>query len=707
MQRRAPARSNKDYWASEPDLRRLAINIREKINNFRNAADTTGRRVLWSRAARTLYGLDPNGSFRNSRYVTFEGAEAETITFRVNLFRSFVKLMLVQTTGSRPPFACRPIAYDAETSETVDIGNAWLDHILNEGVEALAIDACLYCLYMGEGILASTWDDSAGRMVEYKDPETGQPIYDIDPETGRILTEGAPRILALRPDEVIRDPDIRGGTDKHRWVVLTVQRDRHELAARYPEFKQEILNAPVEQDIWLDGFLGVGLSHIQNWNNDQVLTYELYHRKTPSMPYGRASLMVGDTIIADGDLPYNNLPVAWMMSDRETGSPFGYPESADLLALSQVVDSVFAQLVTNRENYGESTIWTSNDTEWDPYNVGGLRLLVGGTKPEVLDLSEGGLTSGQIMINLLQQAFQQLSGMNSAVVGNGASSASGRSLAMQQALAAQFNSTNQYAYIHMFQTMLSQLLEIAKQFVQTSTLIRVSGKNKTPEVKRFKGEDLYCLEGVDVEIGSATMRTSGMRHEIADTLLSAKAIDAEQYLSVIASGRLEPILDGPKRLEIMSERLMQQVMEGRPYKVLPTYPHAHMIRLLSDLLTDPSQYNNIQQVNLISKLIQDHGTIWNNISVSPEGMAILAATGQQPSPGGQMQLQAMQQQAAQAVQNANPDNQRQTSQNGQGGSQPQPQPSGNQGNNPTQAGGPSGPDAASMPDLPPEAIPQA
>jgi hypothetical protein len=657
--------TDKTYWAATDDPHELADRLKIRIKRFRDACELSGRRHLWARASRMFYGLDPEGGYRTSHYVQFEGAQGQFLGSRLNLYRSFAKSMLVMIVGSRAPHACIPIAYDADTTEVVTIGNAYLDQIMNDGVESLSGDAAIRNLTMGEGWLLTTWDDGAGDIIMEKvqDPMTGEvderpKMNPVQNDAGEVVAEtpvcsGEQRVISLRPDQVIRDPDNTGDpATSHHWLCAAVQRSRWELIAQYPLYAKQIREAKDDQRAWLYGQ--------SNWlhrdfNGDMITTYELYHRKSLSMPKGLFALMVGDCIVSMTPLQYDTIPFDAMISDREPDSCFGYCPTWDMMAVQSSVDSVWMQMSTNRENFGTPNLFLPQGSNIEPYSVNGGRLITGTMAPEVIDLSNGGVASGQQFMEMAQDGMQRLSGLSDASIGDVSSGTSGVALTQQQSTSQAFNAPNSAAYIRMLQGMLTKQLRIAQKFIRDERMIHIAGKNRAAMVKRFKGQDFRKLKGVSIEMASASMRDSGSRHVIANELLQAQALGgdprvAQAYMDMIATGRVEPALNGPLVQETQAERLMQGVQEGKPYIVSASMQHAMMMARLADTEADPAITPELMQI--VQQLTQQHGDMWMQMSMTPEGQGLLMATGQVPHPGAQMMMQA--QQAAMMPPEGNP-----------------------------------------------------
>ncbi len=609
------------YWASETDPDKLGRRIKDKIENWRQAIQINGRMSLWRRATATYYGLDQDGTRKSAHMIGFAGREGEIAALRGNVFRAFVRQLVVMTTGSRPSFQCRPIAYDATTTEIVTLGNAICDKYLNDSMEQALADAMLHAVLLGEGWVAALWDDTVGKVI-------GQ-----DPTTGRIAHVGDAVARAYRPDQIIRDTQ-QDGTDPS-WIVLQRQRSRWDLAAQYPQYRDDILRATY--DTYVTPFFlsdSVAQNMTDGLTGDMVVTYELFHERTDALPNGRMSILCGDTVIADGPIPYEKLPFFPIITSREPGSPHGYGESWDLLAMQSAFDSVLTQIVTVKENFGLRNVFVQTDTlDTDPIMIGaGMRVLQGTAPPVPIALDVGAVDEGRNALDLLKSLMQMLTGLNDASIGDSGKSSSGAALAMMHNLAQQFNSSLQRAYAAAFESTMTQTLTNLKKFATDERMIHIAGTNRAPLIKRFKADDLSALDGVAVEMGSAAMRSVGMRIETAKALLQGGAITAEQYLEIQATGRLEPITEGPRAQETRAEKLMELVMSGRGYTPLATDPHAECIQRLVAVLDDSDMREDAGITASVTALIQKHTDLWVSMSMptNPAGIALLQATGQQP-----------------------------------------------------------------------------
>jgi hypothetical protein len=625
-----------EYWATESDLGTLGRTIKAKRDDYAGSTQATRRQELWRRAACLYWGVDPDGSFRNSQAINFGGEAGERVDIRGNIFRAFVRQIIVMATGSRPSFSCRAVAYDASTTEAVTLGNAWCDKVLDGGVEMSLRDAATYAALFGEGWIATLWDEAAGRLVGYT-------------EDGREVRSGDLLMQSYRPDQVVRDVDCVDS--QHDWVIILRLHSRWDLVARFPQHREAILAETEAIAVPLFATPGSGLGTAVNARTgngrvgltDRVIVQEMYHRPTATLPAGRQTWTVGTTVISDGPNPYKRLPIRCMRTSIEPTGAFGYGESWDLMALQQAFDSVLTQIVTTRENFGLANVFIQQTDDLDPEVVSsGMRIIRSNSAPTLVDLTGDAVEKGNNALTLIRGIMQQLTGLNDATLGDTGSSASGTALATMHQLAAQFNSSNQAAYATLFEGTMTDALRCLQQFCTDEQMIHVAGKNRVGMVKRFKAESLECLDGIKVELGSAAMRTTAARQEAANQLLAAGVLTTpDSYISMMATGRVEPATEGPRAAEALCERENEMLLNGQPVAALVTDDHAAHIRHHKAAADDPIVREDDGRVGNLLAHIQEHAALWMEASQNPVGVTMLVATGQQPSPALQF-MQAQQ-----------------------------------------------------------------
>jgi hypothetical protein len=615
------------YWASESEDR-IGDAVRSKVRAYRLYCESTGRTAVWRRAMRAEYGLDVDGGHKNTMAVTFEGKEGEIVSIRANIFRTLVRATVVLMTGSRPSFTCRPRAYDAQTTELVGLGNAVMDAYLDRDAEACGTKAAHTAILYGNAAVGVYWDAQAGELLAM-DPESGQQAYQ-----GDVVYE------AYRPDQVALDVAVE--TDRHEWVIVNRKRNRWALAAEYPQHAEHIINAPA-----FDATYDLGIIRWNRWaaneqNRDQIIVQELYHRSCPALPGGRGTLVVDGVAIADGPNPYGvELPVFMLRPSPEPDCAFGYGESWDLLALQTMIDSVISQAMTMQENFGMVDYVVPEGGNIDVEQLSrGTRAVYSNTAPTVLEGAGRGVANAVEAAGFLISLAQQIRSMNETSLGTGSGTPSGTSVAQQMQITIRNNAGVVRSYLALFRDIMRATLRNVQMFATEERVVHIVGKNNQQKVRRFKGADLKGLEGVDIELGSLESRTSETRHQVTTELLGAGLLKTpEEALEMMATGRLEPAMDGPAALEAQIERENEMLANGQEVLVLDEDCHAEHIRRHRCILFDPETRQNPQLVFAVQQHINMHSQTWNSLSLDPIGLAKLAATGQQPSPGAQLQMQ--------------------------------------------------------------------
>lgn len=684
---------SRTYWAAA-STDDIGSEVRRKAREYRTYCDSSGRAAIWRRSMLAVYGLDPEGSYRSSSAVTFTGDEGENIELRINYLRTLLRATVVLATGSRPSYTCRARAYDAQTTELVGIGNAILDAYLDRDIEQVTTLADEYAITYGDSALVTTWNKNIGPAVG-RGPD------------GRIQRDGDVEVRCYRPDEVVRDTSVTNWN--HDWVIVHERHSRWDLAAQYPQWAEHILAAPsYDTDVIVSSLWASFWTARERKDADQIVVQAFYHRATSALPEGRAVIVVNGQAIADAPNPYGErLPVAWLVPAPETGTAFGYGEIWDLLAPSAALDSVVSMAVTMQENFGLVNLVAPTNVDVDSEMISsGTRVLYSNVAPSPMAANAQGVSNAVQMAEFLKAELQSLRSMNEAALGQGSSAPSGASLAMQMQIATQNNAGVVRSYLQAFREVMRQTLECVQKFATEERVVRIVGRNNSTRVKRWKGETLRGLDGVDVELGSSEMRTTQMRHQVVNDLLSAGLITSPTVaLEMLATGRLEPAFDGPQALEASVERENEAMMNGNEVLVLETDDHPEHIRRHYTVLADPDVRMNPALVQMIEAHCNLHAEMWNRASMDPLGLTKLGAVGVPPAPGAALIQQQMAAEA-QAMAGAMAGQQQAATVDPMAANEATPEPApAPEVADPTTA--PQGPSAgpAQMPSLPPDARP--
>lgn len=633
IQGRVPG--NKEYWAAKPDDE-FASDLKDAIIQYYRQMDATGRTEVWRRSVRTYYGLDAEGSWRNSSAITYGGEQGELVMLRVNHYRNLIQHMLTMTTASRPSFSARAMNDDQRSLVQARVAEGLIDYYLDEyNVEDDSVRAVEYALVFGEGWLSLTWDTQKGDQygveqvhvigddgLELYD-EMGQPVM-----RERIVYTGDIHTYVSGPMDVVRD--IARRDNDHDWLAQRMMVNRYDLMERYPEHADDIENMeanPADSEALMFDYVN---SYATTESQDIIPVYYFYHRETDALPRGRHAIMVGDTLLHDGPMPYSAIPIYPLVPSMQFNTSSGYSGNWDLLALSQAMDSLMTTAMTNHEAFGVQNVLVPYGSDIEVNDLsGGLRMVqfnaaAGEPKPlELLSIS----SHTYRMMDSIQSMMETLSGVNSVARGNPEKNLeSGAALALVHSMAIQYNNGLQRAYGRMMESAVTGLVRMLQRYASTPRLAEVLGANERPNLIEFTGDDIAAVRRIKVDLSSPLLRTAAGRVQLADRLLERQAITAQQYMDVVATGRLNPILDGPRAELSLIKSENELLNAGSPVRATPLDNHRLHIQEHKVILADPMIRFNDELVSVILAHIKEH------VKMAQEHPEMMILTGQEPLP---------------------------------------------------------------------------
>lgn len=663
------------YWAAEKEPQGLSAAMVDRIRRYYDDCRSSGRIDVWRRIRDLSFGRDPDGD-RTTFRVNFGGDQGETVEIRINHFRNLLDHVYAITTQTRPAFEAKADNGDSRTLAMRQIADALIDHHLNEpgGLEEEAKRAARYAIHLCEGYLYQWWDQNAGdahgvepylsaddqaKADEYNaqvdDYErqvsmlTDASVPANDNAGGAALPEppqqpevewlerlkytGAPRFLALPPEDLIRDPDLES-TD-WSWVMVRRQANRWDLAAQFPEHAGVILAD--ETDRKRD--LGLRRVRAHATGGDQVEIYELYHERTPALPEGRWAILIGEEVIHDGPNPYRTLPVHAMVPGHEFQEPYGYGASMDLLAVQQMRDGVASCVLSNIAALGLQKVWSEDDVS--TFDLGhGLMHVKSGTKPEGLKLLESTETQEKAL-EWLRTEGELTSGINATTRGEPPSNIkSGVSQAFAHSMSIQANAPVQWAWGAFLQATATGLIQLYQDFAQAPRVISIAGKGKQYQVAQFTAEDVSGIRSVSVNLGNPLMRTTAGRAEVAQMFFDKQVISPQQYFALIETGRLEDLTESAEAFRMLiaseNEKLRSGVDDqGAPIEVLVSKYDNHPQHILEHLaiLADPMIRYDQAIVSRIFMTVEAHRYWWHYLAqYEPDALLVQQMPPPPPSP---------------------------------------------------------------------------
>lgn len=596
-----PVRRNADqYWATLP-IDKFGGEVMRRIEDYYQFLWSTGKTRLYRNAYQYYYRPGLIGG-----KVTTAGSEGELVTISVNHYRNLIQHLLVMTVSQPPSWEPQATNTDQKSQEQCILARGLLEYYMREKKCSRNLtQAVEMALLLGEGFVVASWDATTGEQ------------YGVNPETQAIIYQGDIQYRTLTALDVIRDVN-KDSAFENDWVITRTWKNRWDLMAKYPELADQIskvTDSDWDTITWKDTRLYL----YEKYNYDDVPVYTFYHRETEAMPQGRMATMLNYKIVLDdGPIPYRNIPVYRISPSEWMGTNFGYTSGFDLLPIQQMIDSLYSAAATNNTTFGVQNIWTKKgDTLEANTLAGGMRHLQSDQKPEPLNLTQ---TSPELykLVEMMQGIQETLSGVNSVARGNPqqalGSDASGAALALLQSMSIQFSMGLQASFADLVEDVGTATINILRDYAQTPRVAAITGKANRQYMKSFTGDDLSMVNRVTVDMGNPAMSTTAGKVNMANQLLqSDKLADAAQYIEVVQTGKLEPVIEGEQAQLMLIRGENEQLSQGMPQQALITdNPMLHISEHLT-VISSPEARNNLAVVQATLSHIQEHRDLYSQM----------------------------------------------------------------------------------------------
>jgi len=559
-----------DYWAKSP-IDEIADEIISKVRKYYEFLQITGRLGLYLRSYSYYYRPRLTGARMNP-----SGEQGELTTLSVNHYRNLLLHLETLTLQQRPHFEPRATNSDVKSQSQVILAAGLLDYYLREKkLERNIKQAIKDGLMFAEGFIRVDWDVNGGK--QYGVTELGAPVQ-----------EGDIKYTNYNVLDVVRDVT-QNSASKSKWFILRDFENKYDLAASFPDLEQDILS-DCDDDLLLRGttLLAQALDE-----SDYIAVYTLIHEPTKVMPEGRYTRVLNNgTVLMDGPIPYKKAHVYRVAPDEESGTIFGYTVGFDLLPIQENLDMLYSTITTNQAAFGVqnvlvprgSDITTSqlsggmNVTEYDPKIGKPEPMNLTSTPPEIFNFSMQ-----------LEKLAETISGVNSVARGNPeASLKSGAALALVHAQAVQFTMNLQQSYVQLCEDIGTATIDILKDFAAVPRVAAIAGKSNRPLMREFTGESLMGIDRVLVDVGNPLTRTTSGKVNLAEMLIQNNMIDnADQFIQVITTGRLEPIIEGKQAELLLIKSENEKLSEGGMVRALVTDQHMQHIMEHKTVLANP------------------------------------------------------------------------------------------------------------------------
>lgn len=576
------------------------------------------------------------GDFYDSAHeITFSGESGELVNMPIGHYRNIAQHILINITSSRPAFQCRAINEDRKSMIQATLGNGILQYYMREKrYERKLRKAAEYAVVMGTGYILTEWNSTKGGVSGELEIDQNL-IYSYDEnenpldENGEVLEatpifRGDIESRVLSPLDVVFD-FTKDDPEMNDWYLVRIFANKYDLAAKYPEMKDDILRIETKGS----NSKRVCLSPYNETTD--IPLYAFFHRSTESTPKGRYILYANkDTILEDTGLPYTSLPIQRIAPSDILGSSFGYTPMFDLLPIQDAINSVYSTVLTNHNAFGVQNIinpmgnnvkftQVSDGLNWIEYDRD-----FGAPSP--LQLTKSSPESFNL-IGMLEKVMETISGINSVSRGNPeASLKSGTALALIQAQALTFMSGLQQSYIQLLEDSATFIIDLLKEFGDQPRTIAIAGISNIQKMKQFNNDDLQSISRVAVDVGNSMMSTAAGRWQVAENLSQMGLITTpEHFLEILNTGSLSAATSGlTNELDVIRAE-NEALLYGNPIIAISIDKHAMHIREHRDVLSDPNSRFDVDLVERTLAHIQEHITLMRETDP-----ALLAIYGEQP-----------------------------------------------------------------------------
>jgi hypothetical protein len=586
--------TDSQYFAAKPAKDAAGV-LLSKANTWFQSLYTNGYfdkvKMSWMSYHGTYYD--------SSHSISFGGEQGELAQMAVNHYRNIADLTATMVTNTRITYRARASNSDSRSIIQTDLANGLLDYYVRQKrVEHYVHRAVKQAVVLGSGFIKMDWNATTGEIYDYH-PETGAPIYEGDIE-----------FTNLSPFDVVFDPS-KESSQSHDWVLCRTFKNKFDLAAKYPEYADQIKELATKSDL-MD--YRINFTFNTKDRTDDIPVYEYYHKKSEALPDGRYLLFLSsDIILIDMPMPYRRLPVFRISPAEIMGTPFGYTPMFDLLPLQDAINSLYSTVLTNQHAFGIQNIYVPRGADVQLKSLeGGLNIIEGNSgagKPEAMNFTN---TPAEVFrfIEMLEKKMETISGMNSVVRGDPeASIKSGSAMALVQSMALQFISGLQTQYVFAVEDIGMAIIEMLRDFASVPRVALIAGESNYSYVRQeFVGDDLSSIDRVIVDVGNPIAVTTAGKMQMASELLQYGLIKTpEDYFTVLNAGQFHSFVEDPQRQNNLVKKENESMLKGIEVRALSTDAHMYHIKKHKAMLDDPEMRDpNNPAVQMILNHILEH-----------------------------------------------------------------------------------------------------
>lgn len=644
----APAGMPNEYFGSAPKefvpgmLRTVELNWRDALEAYRLPQ-------TWYLIYCQAYGIDPKTWHQTG--VQYLGQELDSLRFRTNLSRPNVRQSIMLALGDRPEFQAVATNNDVASIAQVPAITKMIDYALTEAqVDKKGYDAVEADRYFGKGWLWPSWDVDGGDKVPGQVPAKdadGQPLM-LPDESGQpqpVLEQGevqsgAVDIKRCFPWQVVTEVY----SEDRNWCIVKEAVSKWELAAQYPELREQILgvdNIDDRADLELFAFQTRCLSQ------DVVIVRHFYHASCAAVPGGRHLCYLDDIVLFDRKSPVaKGLPIVEVCTMKYFATQLGYPEVSDLVSQQEVLDDVLSQVVNNLMKFGNESLWAEDGVDFDKDAIaegGGFFTLQRGQQPPQAIQWAKMPEIAKFLLEFVPDTMNRVAGLNATALGSPEGNVdSGTAMALLVNVAQRYQHATQAAYDHALYEVANLTLEFIRTNAENGYAAQVAGVGEQPVMEFFRQEQVASVRRVQIKRRSPMLSEFPVRLEVFNAIKEMPKDQARQAGELLLTGNLDAFTE-----DIFSQTFLirwenEQMLQGVQLPAMATDDHKihnPQHRMMRDKLRcvgpqqDPAdEERRMAAINAIDQHMLSHTMEW--LRLDPTMGASLGIPPAQEFPGG-------------------------------------------------------------------------
>jgi hypothetical protein len=312
--------------------------------------------------------------------------------------------------------------------------------------------------------------------------------------------------------------------------------------------------------------------------------------------------------------------------------------------VNDAFNAVLSTMLTRADAFGIPNVAAVEGTEIEVQDIAGLNIIKhppGQDAPTVLDLFSIP-NEFNTLLDTLGKLTETLGGVSS--VSRGAPQqniTSGSMAALVESMSVRFNSPLERCSNQTWEKLGTALVKLYQRMATEEQVIAIAGKDQSWTAGRFVGSDIGDIMSVTVKQVNPLAKTTAGRADIADKLLQKEMFnDPREYMSVLATGNVEPFFSGPVSIMSTIKAENEALLRGESARAVEWENHLLHIREHMEIL-DHNVRADAAAVQAINGHLMEHFSFWQRMS--REAPDMLAAMGLQPLPQAMAMGQMIQQ----------------------------------------------------------------